>query len=61
MPSTAVGFGASVETLLGERGGDSINLPAEMTLEQLVQEEDLAKNSVGKSDDDAIVVGLKCM
>ncbi len=35
--------------------------PTEMTLEQLVQEEDLANTSVGKSDDDAIVVGLKCM
>jgi hypothetical protein len=35
--------------------------PTEMTLEQLVQEEDLANTSVGKSDDDAIVVGLKRM
>ncbi len=35
--------------------------PAEMTLEQLVQEEDQANTPVGKSDDDAIVVGLKCM
>ncbi len=33
----------------------------EMTLEQLVQEEDLVNTSIGKSDDDVIVVGLKCM
>jgi hypothetical protein len=35
--------------------------PTEMILEQLVQEEDSANTSVGKSDDDAIVLGLKCM
>jgi hypothetical protein len=35
--------------------------PTEMTLEQLVQEEDLANTSVGESDDDTIVVGLKHM
>jgi hypothetical protein len=35
--------------------------PTEMTLEQLVQEEDLANTSVDKSDDDVIVVGLKRM
>jgi hypothetical protein len=35
--------------------------PTEMTLEQLVQEEDLANTSIDKSDDDAIVFGLNCM
>ncbi len=35
--------------------------PTEMTLEQLVQEEDLANTSVGECDDDAVVVGLKRM
>ncbi len=30
--------------------------PTEMTLEQLVEEENLANTSIGESDDDAIVV-----